>query len=152
MDNSNVALPLCARANSNTPEPMPCIGLARSALPPSAAIVKAARQINWAVCGNVSNSFRADLSHEMGRVTRVICRRYFTPPANVVISDNEGQVGSHGWCFPNCGLWALHWKSLRSEMVSGQRGRGRMPVLGEHPRTQKVWMHMPRSVEGERQA
>jgi hypothetical protein len=56
---------------------MPCIGLTISALPPSAAIVKAARQIDLAPSGKVSNSFSAALIHEMGRVFCVIVRPYF---------------------------------------------------------------------------
>jgi len=43
-----------------------------SAFPPSAAIVKAARQIDLAPSGNVSNSLSAALIHETGRVFRVI--------------------------------------------------------------------------------
>jgi uncharacterized protein (DUF433 family) len=68
------------------------MGFARSALPPSAAIVKAPRHTDWAPCGNVSNSFSAALIHEMGRVAGVICRHCFTPRAYVVIFDNEGQA------------------------------------------------------------
>jgi hypothetical protein len=45
-----------------------------SDFPPSAEIVKAVRQIDWAPSGNVSNSFSAALIHEMGRVFRVIGR------------------------------------------------------------------------------
>ena len=59
-------------AISNTPDPMPRIGLAMSALPPSAAIVRAARQIDEAPSGNVSNSFSATLIQETGRVRGVI--------------------------------------------------------------------------------
>jgi len=58
---------------------MPCIGFAISALPPSAAIVSAARQIDRAPSGNVSNYFNAALIHETGRVLGVIasrCRYY----------------------------------------------------------------------------
>jgi hypothetical protein len=40
---------------------MPRIGLTISALPPSAAIVRAARQIDLASSGNVSKSFKAGL-------------------------------------------------------------------------------------------
>src|SRR6266851_4735238 len=61
-------------AISNTPEPRPCIGFAMSALLPSAAIVRAVRQIDLAPSGNVSNSFKAALIHEIGRVFRVIGR------------------------------------------------------------------------------
>src|SRR5271167_4341938 len=68
------ASPLYGSAISNTPDPMPCMGFATSALPPSAAIVRAVRQIDLAPSGNVSNSFSAALIHEMGRVFRVICR------------------------------------------------------------------------------
>src|SRR6266849_3723639 len=57
---------------SNTPDPRPCIGFAISAIPPSAAIVKAAKQIDRAPWGNVSNSLSAALIHETGRVVRVI--------------------------------------------------------------------------------
>ena len=45
-------------AVSNTPGPMPRIGLTMSALPPSAAIVRAARQIDVAPSGNVSKSLK----------------------------------------------------------------------------------------------
>src|ERR1700686_591650 len=51
---------------------MPRIDFATSALPPSAAIVKAVRQINLAPSGKVSNSFSAALIHETGRVVRVM--------------------------------------------------------------------------------
>src|SRR3990172_12247280 len=50
-----------------------------SAFPPSAAMVKAARQFDLAPSGNVSKSFSAALIHETGRVLLVICRRYLTP-------------------------------------------------------------------------
>jgi len=53
------------------------MGFAMSALPPSAAIVKAARQIDRAPSGNVSNSFSAAMIHDTGRVFRVIAVRYF---------------------------------------------------------------------------
>jgi hypothetical protein len=55
---------------------MPCIGFAISALPPSAAIVSAARQIDLAPSGKLSNSFSAALIHETGRVFRVSAIRY----------------------------------------------------------------------------
>jgi hypothetical protein len=45
-----------------------------SALPPSAAIVRAVKQIDLAPYGNVSMSFSAALNHETGRVLRVIDR------------------------------------------------------------------------------
>jgi hypothetical protein len=61
-------------AISNTPEPRPRRGFAISDLPPSAANVKAARQIVLASSGNFSNSFNAALIHETGRVFRVICQ------------------------------------------------------------------------------
>src|SRR5262245_16955683 len=48
------------------------MGLAMSALLPSAAIVKAARQTILASRGKDSNSFRAALIHETGRVLLVI--------------------------------------------------------------------------------
>src|ERR1019366_6841109 len=64
---------------SNTPDPMPRMGFATSALPPSAAIVRAARQIDLAPSGNVSNSCSAALIQEMGRVFRVIGVRYCIP-------------------------------------------------------------------------
>src|SRR5882672_2140567 len=51
---------------------MPSIGLEMSALPPSAAMVKAVRQIDLAPSGKVPNSFRAALIHETGRVVRII--------------------------------------------------------------------------------
>jgi hypothetical protein len=65
------------------------IGFAISALPPSAAIVRAARQIDFAPSGKVSNSFSAALIHEMGRVVGVICPGSFIP--RVVTSDNRNQ-------------------------------------------------------------
>jgi hypothetical protein len=43
-----------------------------SAMPPSAAIVNAARQIDMASGGNASNSFKAALIHETGLVFRVM--------------------------------------------------------------------------------
>ena len=47
-----------------------------SALPPSAAIVKAVRQVDLAPSGKVSNSLSAALIHETGRVLLVIRYRY----------------------------------------------------------------------------
>jgi hypothetical protein len=43
-----------------------------SAFPPSAAIVRAAKQIDRAASGKVSNSFTAALTQETGRVLGVI--------------------------------------------------------------------------------
>jgi hypothetical protein len=51
------------------------IGFAMSALPPSAAIVSAVRQIDLAPSGKVSNSFCAALSQETGLVRGVIVWR-----------------------------------------------------------------------------
>jgi hypothetical protein len=70
---------------------MPCIGFAISALPPSAAIVRAARQIDLAPSGKVSNSFNAALIHEMGLVLGVIGFWPSRSPHNdnVVIFDNR---------------------------------------------------------------
>jgi hypothetical protein len=65
-------------------------------LSPSAAIVKAARQIDRAASGNASNSFSAALIHETGRVFRVIRPFATSVPfyiRNVVIFDNECQEG-----------------------------------------------------------
>src|SRR5437773_1018686 len=50
-----------------------------SALPPSAAIVRAVRQIVRAPSGNFSNSFSAAFSQETGRVLRVSAIRYSAP-------------------------------------------------------------------------
>ncbi len=72
-DTIRYASPRKARAISKTPAPMPRSGCARSALPPSAAIVSVARQIDLAPSGNVKNSFSAALIHEIGLVARVIC-------------------------------------------------------------------------------
>ena len=58
--------------------PRPRIGFAMSALPPFAAIVKAARQIDFAPSWKVSNSFNAALTHETGRVRRGIAIRLGT--------------------------------------------------------------------------
>jgi len=74
--NNPERIPLNGRAISITPDSIPCIGFAMSALPPSAAIVKAARQIDLAPSGNESNSLSAALIQETGRVLLVICRRY----------------------------------------------------------------------------
>src|SRR5271157_1168522 len=65
---------------------MPCTGFATSALPPSAAIVRAVRQIDLAPSGNVSNSFSATLIHETGRVFRVIGRPLFHSPHIAMLS------------------------------------------------------------------
>ncbi len=81
-------------AISNTPDPMPCMGFAMSALPPSAAIVRAARQIDLAPSGNVSNSFSAALIHETGRVLLVIT---VASPSNVVKCDNNRQERLEGF-------------------------------------------------------
>jgi hypothetical protein len=62
------------------------MGFATSALPPSSAIVKAARQIDLAPSGNVSNSFRAALIHETGRVFRVMTVRYGIPVLWLMLS------------------------------------------------------------------
>ena len=84
--------------DSNTPGPMPRIGLAMSALPPSAAIVRAARQIDEAPSGNVSNSFRAALIQATGRVRGVIVSLpAATSEANVVIYDNTRQSRKGAW-------------------------------------------------------
>ena len=55
---------------NNTPGPSPCMGFAMSALPPSAAMVSAVRQIVLARSGNVLNSLSAALIHETGRFSR----------------------------------------------------------------------------------
>ncbi len=67
VDDSN-GVAAVGNAISNTPEPRPFIGLAMSALPPSAAIVSTARQIDCAPSGKDSKAFRAALTQEMGRV------------------------------------------------------------------------------------
>jgi hypothetical protein len=48
------------------------MGFAMSALLPSAAIVRAVREVDWTARGNASNSFHAARIHEMGRVFLVI--------------------------------------------------------------------------------
>jgi hypothetical protein len=53
----------------------PCIGFARSDFPPSAAIVKAARKIDLAASGKLSNSLSAALIQETGRVLSVMGSR-----------------------------------------------------------------------------
>jgi len=63
------------QGNLEPPEPKPRIGFAMSALPPSAAIVKAVRQVDRTPSGKVSNSLSAALIHETGRVLMIICRR-----------------------------------------------------------------------------
>jgi hypothetical protein len=71
-----------------------------SALPPSAAIVSAARQIDLAPSGNVSNSFSAALIHETGRVLGVIASRcLYHLNSHVVIFDNicQGKQRSHAF-------------------------------------------------------
>ena len=68
-----------------------------STLLPSAAIVKAARQIDRAPSGKASNSFNAALIQETGRVFLVISRGYLKSHVNVVIYDNICQeaAGKH---------------------------------------------------------
>jgi hypothetical protein len=61
--------------------------LAMSALPPSAAMVSAVRHTILASSGNLSNSCRAGLSHETGRVLRVSA--IVAPMFYVVIFDNS---------------------------------------------------------------
>jgi hypothetical protein len=73
------------------PDPIPLNGLAMSALPPSAAMVNAARQTDFTSRGKRSKSFRAAFIQEIGRVCLVI------DPSTallgiVVIFDNTGQV------------------------------------------------------------
>jgi hypothetical protein len=43
-----------------------------SSLPPSAATVRARNILSCTSSGNVSNSFRAPFSHEIGRVFRIL--------------------------------------------------------------------------------
>ena len=64
---------------------------ARSALPPSAAIVRAARQMDWTPSGKVLNSFSAALTHETGRVFRTSG-----------ISDHDDPYVPHVVIFDNC--------------------------------------------------
>src|SRR5882724_9789328 len=71
---------------SNTPEPRPCSGLAMSALPPSAAMVRAVRQMTLAASGKVSRSLRAALNQETGRVFRIIGVQRFAPILNLTLS------------------------------------------------------------------
>ena len=58
-------------------------------LPPSAATVKATKQIDRASAGNASNSLRAARIHETGRVFGVIA--FSVQYSNVVIYDNIDQ-------------------------------------------------------------
>src|SRR5271157_2745205 len=87
---------------------MPCMGFATSALPPSAAMVRAVRQIDLAPSGNVSNSFSAALIHEMGRVFRVICRPLsaYHSYRYVVIFDN-GLSSYEVRFIVDCQVWAV---------------------------------------------
>ncbi len=62
------ASPRYGRAISHSPDSKPCSGFAISALPPSAAIVKARNISKRAPSGKFSKSFRAALSHEIGLV------------------------------------------------------------------------------------
>jgi len=73
--------------HSNTPDPMPSMGFAISALPPSAAIVSAAKQANRTSSGNVSNSFSAALIHETGRVLGDIAFAGFDYFTLIMLSD-----------------------------------------------------------------
>jgi len=58
-------------SNFKNPGTRPWRGFAMSVLPPSAAMVRAARHMDWASPGNFSKSFRADLIQDMARVVRV---------------------------------------------------------------------------------
>ena len=88
------------RAISNTPDPRPRMGLAISAMAPSAAIVRAARQMDRAPSGNLSNSFSAALIYEMGFVGRVTVSWflgiYIGIFSDVVRHDNESQPNRAG--------------------------------------------------------
>src|SRR5882672_7234427 len=71
------------------------MGFAISVLPPSAAMVNAARQVLFTASGNFSNSLNAALIHEIGRVLPVIrqanpsfCHFAKGPSTDVVICDN----------------------------------------------------------------
>lgn len=88
------ASPLNGHAISKTRESRPCSGCARSALPPSAAIVRAARQMDWTPSGKVLNSFSAALIHEIGRVFRTSGIHDHDDPYGpyIVISDNSLQL------------------------------------------------------------
>src|SRR5580704_17302516 len=73
---------------------MPRIGLTRSALPPSAAIVRAVRQTDLTPSGNVPKSFKAALSQETGRVRGIIVLSPVgSSRSDVVIYDNLCQRG-----------------------------------------------------------
>src|SRR5208282_6085853 len=103
------ASPRSGSAISNTPDPKPCIGFAISDVPPSAAIVKAVRQIDLAPSGNFSNSLSAALIQEMGRVFLVVgfdCLRLST----TAFSDPE----------------------MLSYMTTNVKGRGRSPSTSHH--------------------
>ncbi len=71
------------------------MGLAISTLPPSAAIVSAVRQIDFALSGKASNSFNAPLIHETGRVFPLSSIAYFHSAdiVHVVIFANICQSG-----------------------------------------------------------
>ena len=69
--NYSISITAECQRNLEYARTIPRMGFAISALPPSAAIVSAARQIDWAPSGNVSNSLSAAPIHETGRVFRV---------------------------------------------------------------------------------
>jgi hypothetical protein len=71
--NNPICISAMRQAISNTPEPSPWRGLAISAFPPSDAEINAAVQTACAAMGNLSNSLRAALTQEMGRVCLILC-------------------------------------------------------------------------------
>src|SRR3954451_19296255 len=98
---------------SRTPDPMPFMGVAMSAFPPSAAIVRADRQMDCASSGNSPKSFRAAFIHEIGRVFRVIrptaqhhklMLSYLTTTVNgsvaLTSSSDTGRINQQHRCAP----------------------------------------------------
>jgi hypothetical protein len=75
----------------------PCMGLAMSALAPSAAIVSAPRHTERGPAGNLSKSRKADFNHEIDRVFLVSAMApELAPRRHVVIYDNECQRAGPG--------------------------------------------------------
>src|SRR3954454_16602635 len=92
---------------------MPFMGLAMSAFPPSAAIVRADRQMDCTSSGKSPKSFRAALIHEIGRVFRVIgpsaehhtsMLSYVTTTVNgfvaLTCSSDTGRISQQHRCAP----------------------------------------------------
>jgi hypothetical protein len=73
-------------AISKIPDHMPCIGLAISAFPHSAAIVSAATQMNRTPSGNFPNSLNAAFTYDTGRALRVSAIRHSLPSITFMLS------------------------------------------------------------------